>query len=56
MRYASNRGLGDADEAWERRLALLREIGVEERKAAVLHAEMRCLESVLGREFCNPLA
>lgn len=32
-------------------MALLREIGVEERKAAVLHAEIRCLESVLGRKL-----
>lgn len=29
-------------------MAVLRELGVEERKAAVLHAEMACLEAVLG--------
>ncbi|CAK9782839.1 hypothetical protein CC85DRAFT_303196 [Cutaneotrichosporon oleaginosum] len=46
--FAANRGIGDPDEMWERRMNVLRELGVIERRVVVTKAEMACLEAVLG--------
>lgn len=46
--YAANRGIGDPDEMWERRMSVIRDLGVVERRVVVTKAEMACLEAVLG--------
>ncbi|GMK59277.1 hypothetical protein CspeluHIS016_0702920 [Cutaneotrichosporon spelunceum] len=48
LEYGANRGLGDPDEMWERRMNVLRELGSIERRVVVTKAEMACLEAVLG--------
>lgn len=50
LEYSTNRGLGDPEEMWEKRMSVLRELGSIERRVVVTKAEMACLEAVLGRE------
>jgi hypothetical protein len=45
------RGTGDAGEVWERRIAVQRGMGEDERKVAAAKAEKACLEVFLGREY-----
>ncbi|BEI97478.1 hypothetical protein CcaverHIS631_0210670 [Cutaneotrichosporon cavernicola] len=68
LEYGANRGIGDPDEMWERRMNVLRDLGGVERRVVVTRAEMACLEAVLGpnprpemthdfkeRQFATPL-
>ncbi|KAK4683866.1 hypothetical protein P7C73_g6350, partial [Tremellales sp. Uapishka_1] len=48
VEYAKDRGSGDADEAWEKRVELLRVLGGLERRLAVARAEMQCIERAIG--------
>ncbi|TXT15665.1 hypothetical protein VHUM_00168 [Vanrija humicola] len=46
--FSADRGLGNPEEVWERRLALIRDLGIIERKVAVARAEIAAIEAVLG--------
>ncbi|KAL1413415.1 Protein BZZ1 [Vanrija albida] len=46
--FSADRGLGDPEDVWERRLAVIRDLGIIERKVAVARAEIAAIEAVLG--------